>query len=57
MYELSAVFFECRHSIEGEFIVRSYGCTRARDYHGRDAFVGFQKIFGEGAGDGNEVSF
>ncbi len=51
------IFFERRDSVEGEFIVGSDLYGGAWDDHWGEGFVGAEEIFGDGAGDGDEMGF
>ena len=51
------MLFERRDGVEGEFLVGGHLHGGAGDDHGREGFVGAEEVFGDGAGDGDEVGF
>lgn len=51
------MLFERRDGVEGEFLVGGHLHGGAGDDHGREGFVSAEEVFGDGAGDGDEVGF
>lgn len=57
MDEFVGMLFEGRNGVEGELVVGGDLDGGAGDDHGREGFVGAEEVFGDGAGDGDQVGF
>lgn len=55
MYKLCARLLERRYGIQREFVIGIYSDGRAGHDHSADSFVGFDEVFGDGIGDGDEM--
>ena len=57
VYELLTCLLECRYGIKGKLVIGIYSCSRSRNNHVTELLVGFDKVFGDGIGDSDEVRF
>ncbi len=55
MYKLCTRLLECRYGIQREFVIGIYSDGRAGHDHAADGFVGFDEVFSDGVGDGDEM--